>query len=272
MKLHGFICASQLYPNDKPKDEAIHVKYFTAAVQDYPRDWVRLTVIQNGCEFSTAGVGVIRHPFPKNLGYNWLLCDANCEADYWLFVPEDCLISPRGWEEIRKHMDKGKECFALSKDPKALIARRGIFRDVSPDIQALCDMNCLGKEIGGVILRGELERRNFHCITRNWKRIATEPNRWGNELYKEINCRDHPYDINKTRSLPTLFDYGLDGWKASREEVEAVFLRIVDDSLAKQRQSAEALKGLISHYGPLITELPYKGLLHELWNRWQAKV
>ena len=271
MRLHSFVCASPLYPDDRSRDEALHAEYFKANAQAYPRDWVRLTVIQNGCEFPTAGVTAIRHPFPKNIAYNWFVCDANCEEDYWLFLPEDCQILPRGWEEIRKHMDKGKECFALSKDPKALIARRRIFRDVSPDIRTLCDMNFLGKEIAGVILRGELERRDFHCITRNWQRIGTEPTRWGNELYQEINCRDHPYDINATRSLPTFHDYGLDGWKAPREQVEAVFLKIVDASLARQRQAAEALKRLISHQGPLITELPYKGLLHELWNRWQAK-
>lgn len=51
----------------------------------------------------------------------------------------------------------------------------------------LCDMKFLGKEVGCVVLRGELEQRGFHCITKNWQEISKIPDRWGNELYEAMN-------------------------------------------------------------------------------------
>ncbi len=267
MKLHVFVCASPLYPQDRQRDEALHVEYLEQQLGHYPEEWVRLCVMQNGCVFSHRKTGVLCNPFPKNVSYNWLLCDANCEEDYWMFLPEDCLVSPEGWTAIRQHMEKGKDCFALSKDPKTIVCRRGIFQGISPDIQMLCDMNALGKEIGCVLLRGELERQGFHCISKNWQRVSEEPKRWGNELYQETNAKDHPVDVNKTRALPIFQDYGIDGWKASREVLEATFLKIIEKNLDRQRQAAEQMKGVVSHYGPLITEVPTKGMVRGIWER-----
>ena len=267
MKLHVFVCASPLYPQDKHRDEALHVEYVERQINHCPQDWVRLSVIQNGCVFPHQYVGLLRNPFPKNVSYNWLVCDANCEEDYWMFLPEDCLVSQQGWAAIRQHMEKGKECFSLSKDPKAIVCRRGIFQELSTDLQVLCDMNALGKEIGCVLLRGELERKGFHCISKNWQRVSEEPKRWGNELYQEMNANDHPVDVNKTRALPIFQDYGIDGWKASREVLEATFLKIIEKNLDRQRQAAEKMKEVVSHYGPLITEVPYKGMIQEMLGR-----
>ena len=267
MKLHVFVCASPLYSQNRQRDEALHVEYLEQQLVHYPAEWVRLSVLQNGCVFPHRQTGLLRNPFPKNVSYNWLLCDANCEEEYWLFLPEDCLVSQQGWDTIRLHMEKGKACFALSKDPKAIVCRRGIFWEISSDIQMLCDMNALGKEIGCVLLRGELERQGFHCISKHWQRVSEEPKRWGNELYQETNATDHPVDVNKTRALPIFQDYGIDGWKASREVLEATFLKIIEKNLDRQRQAAEQMKGGVSHYGPVITEVPYRGPLVELGSR-----
>ena len=266
MKLHVFICASPLYPQDAQRDEALHAEYLDQQIRHYPEKWVRLSVLQNGCAFPHRQTEILRNPFPKNLAYNWLLCDANCEENYWLFLPEDCLVSQQGWDAIRLQMKKEEDCFALSKDPKALVCRRGIFRDVSLDLQILCDMNALGKEIGGALLRGELERKGLHCISKNWQRVSEEPKRWGNELYHEINTKDHP-EINRARGLPIFQDYGLDGWKASREVLEDTFMKIIEKILDRQRQAAEQMKGTVSHYGPFITEAPYRGMVQKMLGR-----
>lgn len=271
MKLHVFICASPLYPQDKQRDEALHIKYLERLINQCPLDWVdwaQLTILQNGCVFPHQQVGVLRNPIPKNVSYNWLFCDANCEEDYWLFLPEDCVVSQQGWDAIRQHMEKGKECFSLSKDPKAFVCRRGIFQGLSVDLQIMCDMNALGKEIGCVLLRGELEQKGFHCISKNWCEIPSgDPKKWwGNELYQEMREKDHP-EVNKMRGLPTFHDYGLEGYKASREVIESTFLKIIEKILDRQRQAAEKKKELISHYGPLVTELPYKGMVQEMLGR-----
>ena len=75
-----------------------------------------------------------------------------------------------------------------------------------------------------------------------------------------MNAPDHP-NICTTLRQPVLQDYGFDGWKASREEIERTFMDIVIRSLEKQEQDADKLKGLIAHYGPRISEVPYRGLL-----------
>ena len=266
MKLHAFICASPLYPDDKHRDEALHVEYLEQQLAHYPEGWVRMSVLQNGCVFPYRQGSRLCNPFPKSLAYNWLLCDANCEEDYWLFLPEDCLVSEQGWAAIREHMEQGKDCFALSKDPKAFVCRPGIFQAISSDLQLLCDVNALGKEISTVFLRGELERQGFYCISKNWQRVLEEPKRWGNELYQEINTKDHP-EINKARGLPIFQDYGIDGWKASHEVLEATFLKIIEKNLDRQRQAAEQVKRVVSHYGPLITEVPYRGPLGEFTSK-----
>ena len=265
MKLHCFVCASLLFPSDRIRDEEFHLNYLRTLLETVP-EGVEVTIIQNGCEFPTLGAGLIRQPFPKNVAYNWLVCDANCNGDYWLFLPEDCRILPRGWSEIGKHMEKQKKCFALSKDPKAIVCQRGIFRELPQELRTVCDMNFLGKEIACVILRGELERRGFHCITKNWRPISAGGARWGNELYEGINVPDQP-EINRTLELPIFQDYGFDGWKGSQEELEDVFMKIITKSLEKQRREAESLKNLVAHYGPLITEVPYKGVFNELKER-----
>lgn len=269
MRLHWFICASPFYRDDPDRDETLHLSYLHEQMKSFPQDWVHLTVIQNGCRFPVLQHDFVRNPIPKNIAYNWLLCDANCRDDYWLFLPEDCRISTLGWKEIKRHMDKNKACFALSKDPKAIIGRCGIFRNVPDDVLSLCDMNFLGKEIGGAVLRGELERYGFHCITKSWKRISDKPKRWGNELYEEINASDR-LDSNSSLARPIFQHYGLDGWKAPREVIESTFMKIVEKSLQEQRQAADRAKQVVSHHGPLITELPYKGLVSELFDRFKS--
>ncbi len=253
MRLHCFICASPFWPDDPVRDQALHVSYLTSQIQSVKDLDMDVTVILNGCEFPTAGLPWIRNPLPKNVSYNLLVCDANCRGDYWIFLPEDCLVSPVGWQAIRKRADR--ECFALSTDPKAFVCRKGIFQNLSRELYSLCDMNFLGKEIGCLLLRGELERRGFHCITPNWKCVSENPKRWGNELYEEMNRPEAPYNINDTRRLPTLHDYGLPGYRASVPEIEETFVTIVQKALAELLDDARRMKGIISKFGPKTTEI-----------------
>lgn len=267
MKLHCFVCASPLFPDDMVRDQKIHEQYLNQAISAQ-RHGVMFTVIQNGCSFPTNTIRSIRNPITKSLAYNWLICDANCEGDYWLFLPEDCYVTSKGWQEIQRHMEKGKACFALSKDPKGLVGIRGIFEGISKELQALSDMNFLGKEIGCVVLRGELEKNGFHCISKQWKRMSQDPECWGNELYGSANVPDHP-DINASLQLPLFQDYGIDGWKATKPKLESTFIEIVNRGLDRQRGQADSLKSLISHYGPLISEVPYRGVLSEFLDRFK---
>lgn len=267
MKLHCFLCASPLFPDDLKRDQELHLCYLETNKKSTPGD-VMLSVIQNGCTFPVQDVGCIRNPFVKGIAYNWLLCDVNSQGEYWLFLPEDCYVKPKGWEEIQRHMRKGKECFGLSKDPKGFVAKQGIFQNIPKEVQAASDMNFLGKEIGGALLRHELEKRDFHCITKNWRRFATNPDLWGNELYALMNVPDHP-EINGTLHLPIFQDYGFDGWKATKEELESTFMKIVSNSLELQRQQADSVKSLIANFGPLITKLPYKGPWSEFMARFK---
>ena len=46
-------------------------------------------------------------------------------------------------------------------------------------------------------------------------------------------------------------------------------MKIVSRSLELQRQQADAVKSLIAHFGPLISELPYKGLWSEFMSRFK---
>lgn len=266
MKLHCFVCASPLFPDDMGRDRKAHEHYFDQSIASAQQGGVELTVIQNGCSFPTKNVSRIQNPIIKSLAYNWLVCDANCQGDYWLFLPEDCYVKPKGWKEIQRHMEKGKKCFALSRDPKGLVGKRGIFKGISNGVQTLCDMNFLGKEIGCVVLRGELDQKGFHCITKKWEKLSNNSDCWGNELYQTMNLADHP-DINRSLHLPIFQDYGFDGWKATTTELETTFMKIVARGLERHRSQADALKGLISHYGPLISNLPYKGIWSEFMDR-----
>jgi hypothetical protein len=108
MKLHCFMCASPLFPDDGVRDRKTHEHYFEQSHAFANQEGVEFTVIQNGCWFSTKNVNVIRNPILKSLAYNWLVCDANCQGTYWLFFPEDCLVKPKGWKEIKHHMEKSK--------------------------------------------------------------------------------------------------------------------------------------------------------------------
>ena len=266
MKLHCFVCASPLFPDDLPRDQKAHGYYLDQAVTAVHQGGVALTVIQNGCSFPTAEVSYIRNPIIKNLVYNWLICDANCNGDYWIFLPEDCYVKAKGWHEIKRNMEKNKDCFTLSRDPKALVGKRGIFEGICSELQVLCDMNFLGKEIGGAVLLGTLYEKGLHSIGKHWKEKTKVPENWGNDLYETINLQDHP-DINRSLKLPILQDYGLDGWeRATQVELESAFEDIVMRGLEQQRLQATSLKGLIAHYGPLITEVPYKGPLSEFFD------
>lgn len=256
MKLHCFVCASPLYPEDHLKDERLHAYYAQVQVRSVYGQDVELTFIQNGCQFPTFGFPLIRNPFLKSLAYNWLLCDYNCRGDYWMFLPEDCAVSPQGWSETKKR--DGRKCFSLARDPKALVAQAGIFSDLSIELQSLCDMNFLGKELGCAILRGELDKHEFHCISPNWARINEFPPRYGNELCEGINHPDHPDQINRIHKHPTLQDYGLQGFKSKPAVIEETFMKIIDKQLAFLHELADKNKSVISKYGPVLTDLPYK--------------
>jgi hypothetical protein len=254
MKLHCFICATVVFPDDLDSDLKHHGYYLHAQVAAFQKTGVQLTLIQNGCEFPSLGIPVIRNPIPKSLAYNYLLGDANCAGDYWVFLPEDCRITPEGWEAIRKR--SGRACFSMAKDPKCLVCRKGIFDGLSPEIRAACDLNFLGKEISHMLVRGELEKQGFHCMTPNWPKVSQDPPLWANE-YFEMVPGPHA-NANVLRRMPTLDNYGISGYKASRSKIEEVYAKIVASSLDKMEADALACKELISKYGPLVTEVPYE--------------
>jgi len=197
---------------------------------------------------------VIRNPTPKSLAYNYLLCDANCDGDYWVFLPEDCRITPEGWEAVRKR--NGRACFSMAKDPKCLVCRKGIFDGLSTEIRAACDLNFLGKEISHLLVRGELDKQGLHCITPDWLKVSEEPPRWANR-YFEMIPGVHP-NANVLRRMPALDNYGVSGYKASAGTIEALYAKIVASSLDKMEADALACKELISKYGPILTEIPYE--------------
>ncbi len=254
MNLHCFICATVVYPNDHAVDLKLHAYYLHAQVAAFQKTGVSLTLIQNGCEFPSLRIPVLRTPIPKSLAYNYLLCDANCAGDYWVFLPEDCRITAQGWEAIRKR--DGRACFSMAKDPKCLVCRKGIFDGLAPEARAACDLNFLGKEISHMLVRGELEKHGFHCITPNWPQVSTDPPLWANE-YLEMIPGVHP-NANILRCMPALDDYGISGYKASTAKIEELYARIVKDRLDRAAAEALACKSLISRYGPLITEVPYE--------------
>jgi hypothetical protein len=41
MKLHVFACASLLFPQDKPRDEALHVEYLEQQINHCHEEWVQ---------------------------------------------------------------------------------------------------------------------------------------------------------------------------------------------------------------------------------------
>lgn len=98
MKPHCFICSTVVFPNDPDADLKHHSYFLHAQVAALQKTPVQLTLIQNGCEFPSLGIPVIRNPIPKSVAYNYLLCDANCAGDYWIFLPEDSRITEEGWE------------------------------------------------------------------------------------------------------------------------------------------------------------------------------
>lgn len=254
MKLHCFICATVVFPDDPNADLKHHAYYLHAQVAAFQKTGVSLTLIQNGCEFPSLGIPVIRNPIPKNVAYNLLLCDVNCAGDYWVFLPEDCRITAEGWEAIRKR--DGRACFTLAKDPKAFICRKGIFDQLAPEVRAACDLNFMGKEFGCLLLRGELDKLGFHCLTPNWLQVSRDPPLWANE-YIEMIPGVHP-NANVLRRMPSLDNYGISGYKASTAKIEELYAKIVKDRLDHLAADALACKALISRYGPILTEVPYE--------------
>jgi len=254
MRLHCFICATVSYPNDPEADRKYHSHYLQAQVAAFEKTEVQLTVIQNGCEFPSLGIPVLRNPIPKSLSYNYLVSDANCVGNYWVFLPEDCRITPKGLEAIR--LRDGHACFSLAKDPKCLVCRKGIFDGLAAEVRAACDLNFLGKEISHMLVRAELEKQGFHCITPNWPKVSEHPPLWANE-YLEMIPGVHP-DANVLRRMPTLDDYNISGYKASAAKIEETYEKIVRFSLARSEADALACRSLISQYGPILTEVPYQ--------------
>ena len=254
MKLHCFICATVVYPHDPAADLKHHGYFLHAQVAAFQKSGAQLTLLQNGCEFPALGIPVIRNPLPKSLAYNYLLCDTNCAGDYWIFLPEDCRITAKGWEAIRKR--DGRPCFSMAKDPKCLVCRKGIFDELAAEARATCDLNFLGKEISHLLVRGELARQGFHCITPEWMQISKEPPLWANE-YFEMIPGPHP-NANVLRRMPSLDDYGISGYKTDEATIEALYARIVRTSLERVTADALACRSLISRYGPRLTEIPYE--------------
>ena len=254
MKLHCFVCATVIFPDDPEADRKHHAYFLHAQVAAFQKTGVPVTLVLNGCEFPSLGFPVIRNPVPKSLAYNYLLCDANCAGDYWVFLPEDCRITPEGWEAIRKR--SGRACFALAKDPKCLVCRKGIFDELAPEARAASDLNFLGKEISHMLVRGELEKQGFHCISPDWPKVSEDPPLWANR-YLEMIPGVHP-NANILRRMPALDDYGISGYKASAARIEELYARIVRDRLGRLSAEALACQSLISRFGPVITEVPYE--------------
>lgn len=254
MNLHCFVCATVVYPHDAEADRTLHSGYLHAQVAAFQKTGVQLTLIQNGCEYPSLGVPVIRNPIPKSLAYNYLLCDANCQGDYWVFLPEDCRITAKGWEAIRKR--NGRACFSLVKDPKCLIGRKGVFEGLSPEVRATCELNFMGKEISHLLVRGHLDRQGLHCIAQDWRQVSKDPPLWAGECFEMIPGV-HP-NANILRRMPTLDDYGISGYKAGAARIEDVYGKIVRVALDRMEAEALACKSLISRYGPILTEVPYE--------------
>ena len=254
MRLHCFICATVAFPEDLEADLKHHGYFLHAQVAAFQKTGVPLTLIQNGCEFPSLGFPVLRNPVPKSLAYNYLLCDANCAGDYWVFLPEDCRITQDGWEAIRKR--NGRACFSMAKDPKCLVCRKGVFDGLSQEIRAACDLNFLGKEISHLLVRGELDKQGFHCITPDWMQVSKDPPLWANR-YFEMIPGVHP-NANVLRRMPALDNYGVSGYKASASTIEALYAKIVRERLDRLAAEALACKSLISRYGPILTEVPYE--------------
>ena len=253
MKLHCFICATVVFPQD-PDAELKHHSYFLhAQVAALQKTSVQLTLIQNGCEFPSLGIPVIRNPIPKSVAYNYLLCDANCAGDYWIFLPEDSRITEEGWEAIRKR--DGRNCFSMAKDPKCCVFRKGIFDHLTPQVRAAADLNFLGKEFGHLLVRGELDKQGFHSITPHWSQVSKDPPLWGNE-YFEMIPGPHP-NANQLRRMPCLDDYGVREYKAAASKIETLFTKIVRENTESIANDAISCKSLVSAYGPVFTDVPY---------------
>jgi len=62
-----FICATVVFPDDLVADLKHHGYYLHAQVAAFREAGVQLTLIQNGCEFPSLGIPVIRNPIPKSL-------------------------------------------------------------------------------------------------------------------------------------------------------------------------------------------------------------
>jgi hypothetical protein len=253
MKLHCFICATVVFPADPLADLKLHSYFLHAQIAALQKTPVQLTLIQNGCEFPSLGVPVIRNPIPKCVGYNYLLCDANCSGDYWIFLPEDSRITEDGWEAIRKR--NGRSCFTLAKDPKCMVCRKGIFESLATEVRATCDLNFLGKEIGPLLVRRELDKQGFHCITPHWTQISKDPPLWGNE-YIEMIPGEHP-NANILRRMPSLDNYGIREYKADASKIEELYTKIVRDNIDGLANDAISCKSIVSRYGPIFTDVPY---------------
>ena len=253
MKPHCFICATLTFPDDPTAEQKYHAFFLHAQISAFQNTGVQITLIQNGTDYPSLGVPVIRNPILKSLAYNYLLCDANCTGDYWIFLPEDCRITPQGWEAV--HRRAGRECFSMAKDPKCLVCRKGIFDDLPGEARRAVDLNFLGKEISHMLVRGELEKHGFHCITPHWPQVSTDPPLWANEYFEMI---PGPHlNTNALRGMPALDDYGISGYKANAAKIEELYTKIVEDNTRTLTSAAIVCKGLISKFGPILTEVPY---------------
>src|SRR5437588_65536 len=116
---------------------------------------------------------------------------------------------PDDLEADLKH--NGRACFSMAKDPKCFVCRKGVFDGLSQEIRAACDLNFLGKEISHLLVRGELDKQGFHCITPDWTQVSKDPPLWANE-YFEMIPGVHP-NANILRRMPALDDYGVSGYK-----------------------------------------------------------
>ena len=107
-----------------------------------------------------------------------------------------------------------------------------------------------------MLVRGELEKQGFHCISPDWPKVSEDPPLWANR-YLEMIPGVHP-NANILRRMPALDDYGISGYKASVARIEELYARIVRDRIGRLSAEALACKSLISRFGPVITEVPYQ--------------
>ena len=106
-----------------------------------------------------------------------------------------------------------------------------------------------------MLVRGELDKQGFHCITPRWTQVSKDPPLWANEYFEMIPGQ-HP-NANILRRMPSLDNYGVREYKAGASKIEELYTKIVRDNIQELANDATSCKSLISSYGPVFTDVPY---------------